>query len=121
MAVGVTEPPVEIRFSLAVLLHQPPVEIGFHWRFPSQAHLVFYWRAVTETASDNLWVPQALSSFLLVNHTGTIPYSHYRNPRLCRVSASLPSAFCRALGKEVFAESRTQQSLALGNEPLYRV
>jgi hypothetical protein len=26
----------------------------------------FYWRAVTETASDNLWVPQALSSFLLV-------------------------------------------------------
>jgi hypothetical protein len=25
LAVGVTEPPVEIRFSLAVLLHQPPV------------------------------------------------------------------------------------------------
>jgi hypothetical protein len=24
---------------------------------------------------------------------------HYRNPRLCRVSNSLPSAFCRALGK----------------------
>jgi hypothetical protein len=32
---------VETRFSLAVLLHQPPVEIGFHWRFPSWAHLVF--------------------------------------------------------------------------------
>jgi hypothetical protein len=33
LAVGVTEPPVEIRFSLAVLLHQPPVEISyFHWR-----------------------------------------------------------------------------------------
>jgi hypothetical protein len=29
------------------------------------------------------------------------PYytSHYRNPRFCRVSASLLSAFCRALGK----------------------
>jgi hypothetical protein len=27
-----------------------------------------------------------------------MPYViHYRNPRLCRVSASLPSAFCRAL------------------------
>jgi hypothetical protein len=33
---------------------------------------------------------------------------HYRNPRLCRVSASLPSVFCRALGKEGFAESRTR-------------
>jgi hypothetical protein len=66
LAVGVTEPPVEIRFSLAVVLREPPVEIGFHWRFPSRAHQVFYWRAVTETASDNLWVPQALSSFLLV-------------------------------------------------------
>jgi hypothetical protein len=45
---------------------------------------------------------------------------HYRNPRLCRVSTSLSSAFCRALGKEVFAECRTRQSLALGNETLYR-
>jgi hypothetical protein len=35
-------------------------------------------------------------------------HSHYRNPRLCRVSASLPSAFCRALGKAGFAESRTR-------------
>jgi hypothetical protein len=26
----------------------------------------FYWRAITETAIDNLWVPQAMSSFLLV-------------------------------------------------------
>jgi hypothetical protein len=33
---------------------------------------------------------------------------HYRNPRLCRVLASLPSAFCRALGKEGFAECRTR-------------
>jgi hypothetical protein len=47
--------------------------------------------------------------------------SHYRNPRLCRVSDSLPSVFCRTLGKEGFAESRTRQSSALGNEPLYRV
>jgi hypothetical protein len=36
------------------------------------------------------------------------------------VSDSLPSAFCRALSKEGFAESRTRQSSALGNEPLYR-
>jgi hypothetical protein len=44
------------------------VEIGFHWRFLSRVHLVFfYWRVITETASDNLWVPQALSSFLLVS------------------------------------------------------
>jgi hypothetical protein len=33
---------------------------------------------------------------------------HYRNPRLCRVLYSLPSAFCRALGKEGFAECRTR-------------
>jgi hypothetical protein len=26
---------VEIGFSLAVLFTQPPVEIGFHWRFPN--------------------------------------------------------------------------------------
>jgi hypothetical protein len=37
------------------------------------------------------------------------------------VSDYLPSVFCRALGKEGFAESRTRQSSALGNEPLYRV
>jgi hypothetical protein len=36
------------------------------------------------------------------------------------VSDSLPSAFCRALSKEGFAESRTRQSSGLGNEPLYR-
>jgi hypothetical protein len=32
---------------------------------PGPPHF-FYWRAITETASDNLWVPQAMSSFLLV-------------------------------------------------------
>jgi hypothetical protein len=37
------------------------------------------------------------------------------------VSDSLPSAFCRALGREGFAESRTRQSPALGNELIYRV
>jgi hypothetical protein len=31
----------------------------------------FYWRAITETASDNLWVPQAMSSFLLVTCTSS--------------------------------------------------
>jgi hypothetical protein len=30
LAVGVIEPPVEIRFSLEVVLREPPVEIGFH-------------------------------------------------------------------------------------------
>jgi hypothetical protein len=35
---------------------------------------------------------------------------HYRNCRLCRVLHSLPSAFCRALGKERFVECRTRQS-----------
>jgi hypothetical protein len=33
LAVGVTEPPVEIRFSLVVLLHHLPLYISyFHWR-----------------------------------------------------------------------------------------
>jgi hypothetical protein len=40
-----------ILFSLAVLLHQPPVEICFHWWFSS--HLIFF-TGVIETASDNL-------------------------------------------------------------------
>jgi hypothetical protein len=47
--------------------------------------------------------------------------NHYRNPGLCRVSASLPSAFSCALDKAAFAESRTRQSPALGNELIYRV
>ena len=46
---------------------------------------------------------------------------HYQNPGLCRVSASLPSAFSRALGKEAFAERRTRQSPTLGNKLVYRV
>jgi hypothetical protein len=46
---------------------------------------------------------------------------HYQNSGLCRVPASLPSAFCRALGKGCFAESHTRQSPALGNELVYRV
>jgi hypothetical protein len=46
---------------------------------------------------------------------------HYRNPGLCRVPGSLPSAFYRALGKEHFAESRTRQSPALGKVLVYRV
>jgi hypothetical protein len=44
---------------------------------------------------------------------------HYQNLGLCRVPGALPSAFCRALGKAAFAESRTRQSPALGNELLY--
>jgi hypothetical protein len=46
---------------------------------------------------------------------------HYRNLRLYRVLDSLPSAFCRALGKEDSTESRTRQSPALGNELIYQV
>jgi hypothetical protein len=34
-------------------------------------------------------------------------------------SGRLPSAFSRALGKAAFAESRTRQSPALGNELVY--
>jgi hypothetical protein len=45
---------------------------------------------------------------------------HYWNPTLCRVLGALPSAFCGALGKKVFADCRTQQSLALGNDRVYR-
>jgi hypothetical protein len=37
------------------------------------------------------------------------------------VPDSLPSAFCRALIKDFFAESRTRQSPALGNFFVYRV
>jgi hypothetical protein len=46
---------------------------------------------------------------------------HYQNPSLYRVLGSLLSAFCRALDKEAFAECRTRQSPALGNEFVYRV
>jgi hypothetical protein len=46
---------------------------------------------------------------------------HYRNPGLYRVPEALSSAFCRALGKEAFAERRTRQSPALGKELIYRV
>jgi hypothetical protein len=37
------------------------------------------------------------------------------------VSGALSSAFCRVLGKDSFAESRTRQSPALGNDLVYRV
>jgi hypothetical protein len=37
------------------------------------------------------------------------------------VPRALSSVFCQALGKEAFAESRTRQSHALGNELVYRV
>jgi hypothetical protein len=48
-------------------------------------------------------------------------FIHYRNLGLCRVPASLPSAFYRALGKEDFDERRTRQSPALRKELVYRV
>jgi hypothetical protein len=35
-------------------------------------------------------------------------------------SGALLSAFCRALGKEVFTECRTRQIPALGNDRVYR-
>jgi hypothetical protein len=46
---------------------------------------------------------------------------HYRSSGLCRMSGSLPSAFCRTLDKDSFAESRTRQSPTLGNEVVHRV
>jgi hypothetical protein len=48
-------------------------------------------------------------------------FKHYWNSGLCRVPGALPSAFCRALGKDAFAESRTRQNPALGNDLVYRV
>jgi hypothetical protein len=48
-------------------------------------------------------------------------YNHYRNLGLCRVPDALSSAFCRALDKNGFAESRTRRIPALGNELVYRV
>jgi hypothetical protein len=45
---------------------------------------------------------------------------HDRNLALCRVLGALPSAFYRALNKEVFAECRTRQSPALGNDRVYQ-
>jgi hypothetical protein len=35
-------------------------------------------------------------------------YDHSRNPWLCQVLDTLPSAFCRALDKENFTECRTR-------------
>jgi hypothetical protein len=52
---------------------------------------------------------------------GCGPSNHYRNSALCRVSAALPSAFYRALGKVDFVEGRTRQSPALGKDLVYRV
>jgi hypothetical protein len=90
LAVLLHQPPLETRFSLAVVLHQPPVEISGGCvkitasgnRFPLAVPKpgppgFFYWRAVTETASDNLWVPQALSSFLLVKGRKCKMYKTY--------------------------------------------
>jgi hypothetical protein len=45
---------------------------------------------------------------------------HYRNLALCQVLDALPSVFCWTLGKELFAECRTRQSPALGNDRIYR-
>jgi hypothetical protein len=57
----------------------------------------------------------------LLPYLRTFGIIHYQNPGLCRVPASLPSAFSRALGKSAFVESHTRQSPALGNELVYRV
>jgi hypothetical protein len=46
--------------------------------------------------------------------------SHYRNPGLYRVLDALPSAFCQALDKEVFAEYHTRHSPTLGNDGVCR-
>jgi hypothetical protein len=39
---------------------------------------------------------------------------------LCRVLEALPNVFYRTLGKEVFPECRARQSLAVGNDHIYR-
>jgi hypothetical protein len=66
--------------------------------------------------SNALWL-----GFLRNIYNTASSVDHYQNPGLCRVLGFLSSAFYRALGKEVFAESRTRQSPALGNELVYRV
>jgi hypothetical protein len=53
--------------------------------------------------------------YLLLLFKYTLPKS-----ALCRVLGALPSAFCRVLDKDVFAECRTRQSPALGNDRVYR-
>jgi hypothetical protein len=111
LAVGVTE------FPLAVLLHQPPVEISYHIstggcvkrtasenRFPLAVPKpgppsFFYWRAVTETASDNLWVPQSLSSFLLVY------FSHPTGDSLDTAKNKFRSRFARRMHVSHFTVS----------------
>jgi chromosome segregation ATPase len=62
-------------------------------------------RTLLEKNSDRF---DRKSKALDVKIEAEIEKNHYRNPRLCRVSASLSSAFCRALGKEGFAESHTR-------------
>jgi hypothetical protein len=63
----------------------------------------------------------AWPKFDIQSNNGQISLVHYRNPGLCRVPGALPSAFCWALGKDIFAESHTRQSPTLGNEVVYRV
>jgi hypothetical protein len=64
------------------------------------------------------------TSFMAMNTMSTrllklfisMSMTHYRNPRLCQVSASLSSAFCRALGKEGFAERALGKAYESGSD-----
>jgi hypothetical protein len=81
----------------------------FHYRNPGLCRVLF----VGHSAKKPL--PSAALSKVLLSVTS--PFTE------CRTLGTemLPSAFCRALGKEAFAECGAQQSPALGNEPVYRV
>jgi coniferyl-aldehyde dehydrogenase len=78
--------------------------------------LRYYAGAADKIHGDVLRVSGKYQGYTLKEPIGVVgviipwnfPTMHYRNPRLCRVLASLPSAFCRALGKESFAECRTR-------------
>jgi hypothetical protein len=64
-------------------------ENGFPLAVPkSGPPCFFYWRVITETASDNLWVPQALSSFLLVK-VGLSKQVHMSHDQTLRVQLAL--------------------------------
>jgi hypothetical protein len=70
-------------------------------------------RPITRDAARGCHFHDALDTLIrraVDRHTWSIEYRcvHYQNPRLYRVLKSLPSAFCRALGKEGFAECRTR-------------
>jgi hypothetical protein len=82
--------------------------------------IYLYLVTVNKILTNLLKVMLSLNPYLLMSLTLHMSPTHYWNPALYRVLEALPSAFCRALGKEIFVECRTQQSPALDNDRVYR-